>query len=81
MSKYMYPTEAAAAALLAGQSYDDRTTYTIGMRAGCVDGVFIRDGRIWKTCPAGHADGRYPYGERTADVTEAAMALYRARNP
>lgn len=63
-----------------GEYYDLRTpAYDDGLRSGERDGLVVENGRIFKHGPAGHADGRYPYGHTVRDVTEEALRSEEAR--
>lgn len=78
-----------------GAYYDLRApAYSIGMRSGERDGYVVDAGRVYEHGPAGHADGRYPYGHAVRDVTEEALrreeahidaakwfAAWRSRHP
>jgi len=73
-----YQMENAALAARRGEDATYLTTHTVGFRDGCRSGYVARDGRVYRVGPAGHADGRYPYGESVTDVTEEAAAAAEA---
>lgn len=74
---YEHPYVAAGRALLAGESYDNRTNSgSIGVRPGEYDGVYIRGGRVYHAGPAGQSDGM-PYGSRHDDVTDQCLTMAR----
>ena len=56
-------TAAAVRRFEAGETFPP-DIIDIGFRAGMRDGFESTDGVLYQWSVAGHADGRYPYGER-----------------